>query len=303
MASSHHRGYSVDPADRLQPGEPSDLIPRSDLLQGGYWQNIIDGLVYDHQQAIFQPVGGMDQMARAFEERTRDLITYNARVTSLTAQDTGGVSATYVDGSGAEQQVQADYCICTIPLSVLSQVELNADPELVRATREIAYAASFKAGLEARRFWETEEHIYGGVTYTDLPIAVTSYPSTGQNLAETGVVLAAYQFGPDALKYSGMTPQQRLTEVRGMYAQIHPQMQDEFISGVSVGWHRVPWALGCYAPYTDEQRQGAYAVLSRRHGPLMLAGEHISYWNGWQEGALLSAMSAVQEIHGAAQAG
>lgn len=301
MVSSYRRGYAVDPADRLQPGEPSDLIPRSDLLQGGYWQNIIDGLVYDHQQAIFQPVGGMDQMARAFEERTRDLITYQARVTGLTVADSG-VTATYQDAGGAEQQVQADYCICTIPLSVLSQIDLQADSELVQATREIAYAASFKAGLEARRFWETEESIYGGVTYTDLPIAVTSYPSSGQNLDETGVLLAAYQFGPNALKYSGMTPSQRLNEVRQQYAQIHPQIESDFISGVSVGWHRVPWALGCYAPYSDEQRQGAYEVLSRRHGPLMLAGEHISYWNGWQEGAFLSAMSAVEEIHSAAQA-
>lgn len=303
MVSSYHRGYAVDPGDRTDPGpgQPSDLIPREELLKDGYWQNIIDGLVYEHQQAIFQPVGGMDQMARAFEERTRDMITYQARVTGLTVTDSG-VTATYQDAGGAEQQVQADYCICTIPLSVLSQINLQADPELVKATKEIAYAASFKAGLESRRFWETEEHIYGGVTYTDLPIAVTSYPSTGQNLAETGVLLAAYQFGPNALKYSGMTPDQRLKEVRSQYAQIHPQIEKDFISGVSVGWHRVPWSLGCYAPYSDEQRKGAYEVLSRRHGPLMLAGEHISYWNGWQEGALLSAMSAVKEIHGAAQA-
>lgn len=301
MVSSMHRGYSVDPADRLQPGEPSDLIPRSELLKGAYWQNIIDGLIYEHQQAIFQPVGGMDQMARAFEQRTRDMITYRARVTGLTVTDTG-VTATYQDDKGTEQQAKADYCICTIPLSILSQIDLKADPELVKATKEIAYAASFKAGLEARRFWETEEGIYGGVTYTDLPIDVTSYPSTGQNLAETGVVLAAYQFGPDAIHFSGMTPDQRLTEVRKQYAQIHPQMEKEFISGASVAWHRVPWTLGCYAPYTSEQRKGAYQVLSRRHGPLMLAGEHVSYWNGWQEGALLSAMSAVEEIHGAAQA-
>ncbi|MFC6592686.1 flavin monoamine oxidase family protein [Deinococcus lacus] len=303
LLSSSHRGYAVDPGDRLDPGPgvPSDLIPRSELLAGGYWQNIVDGLLYEHQQAIFQPVGGMDMMARAFEQRTRDMITYQARVTGITVTDTG-VSATYQDAGGAERQVEADYCICTIPLSVLSQLDLKADAELVRATREIAYAGSFKAGLEANRFWETEEHIYGGVTYTDLPIAVTSYPSTGQNLAKTGVVLAAYQFGPDAIRFSGMSPEARLAEVRGQYAQIHPQMEKEFISGASVGWHRVPWSLGCYAPYTDEQRKTAYVTLSKRHGPFILAGEHISYWNGWQEGALLSAMSAVQEIHAAAQA-
>lgn len=29
----------------------------------------------------------------------------------------------------------------------------------------------------------------------------------------------------------------------------------------------------------------------------MLAGEHTSYWNGWQEGALLAATTAVEEMH------
>ena len=244
----------------------------------------------------------MDMTARAFEERVRPMITYKAHVTGITVKD-DGVTATYKDASGQDKQVSADYCICTIPLSILSQLNFQADPELVKATREIAYAASFKAGLEARRFWETEEHIYGGIIYTDSPLATTSYPSTGQNLAETGVILAAYQFGPEAIRFSGMSPDDRLKEVRRLYTMIHPQMEKDYLSGASVAWHHVPWTLGCYAPYTEEQRKGPYAVMSKRHGRIMLAGEHLSYWNGWQEGALLSAMSAIKEIHAAAQAG
>jgi len=99
-----------------------------------------------------------------------------------------------------------------------------------------------------------------------------------------------------------MTPQARLDLVRRDVQAIHPQANAEYRSGVSVGWHRVPWALGCYGMYTDEGRKTTYEVISRRHGRVMLAGEHVSYWSGWQEGALLSAISAVQGIHEAARA-
>ena len=44
----------------------------------------------------------------------------------------------------------------------------------------VPYAAAVKVGLQfSRRFWEEDEHIYGGITYTDLPIRQISYPSAG----------------------------------------------------------------------------------------------------------------------------
>lgn len=301
--SANHRGYDVSPGDRLQAGEPSTPTSLSFLLQHGFWEDIVPALTYDHQNTIFQPVGGMDALAQAFARRVNRFITFQADVKSLTATDSG-VQVTYTDRqSGADRQVSADYCICALPLSVLSQKEVNVDDELKRAVREVPYAPSFKAGLEMkRRFWEEDDRIYGGVTYTNLPIQLISYPSGGLNRDRSGVLLAAYQFGAYATKYSGMTPQARLDLVRRDVQAIHPQANAEYRSGVSVGWHRVPWALGCYGMYTDEGRKTTYEVISRRHGRVMLAGEHVSYWSGWQEGALLSAISAVQGIHEAARA-
>ena len=46
----------------------------------------------------------------------------------------------------------------------------------------VPYASSVKIGLQfKRRFWEEDEAIYGGISYTDLPIRQISYPSTGFN--------------------------------------------------------------------------------------------------------------------------
>ena len=43
----------------------------------------------------------------------------------------------------------------------------------------VPYAGSVKVGLQfKRRFWEEDEAIYGGISYTDLPIRQIAYPNT-----------------------------------------------------------------------------------------------------------------------------
>ena len=38
------------------------------------------------------------------------------------------------------------------------------------------------------------------------------------------------------------------------------------------------------------------SVLSRPQGRFHMAGDQLTYWSGWQEGAILSAWAAVQSI-------
>ena len=45
-----------------------------------------------------------------------------------------------------------------------------------------------------RRFWEEDDGIYGGITYTDQPISNISYPSTDYHRKGGGVLLGGYIF-------------------------------------------------------------------------------------------------------------
>ena len=45
---------------------------------------------------MFQPVGGMDMIGKAFAREVGDLIRYNAKVTRI-QQDDSGVTVSYVD--------------------------------------------------------------------------------------------------------------------------------------------------------------------------------------------------------------
>ena len=62
-----------------------------------------------------------------------------------------------------------------------------------------------------------------------------------------GVLLGAYVFdSPYAYEFTALPPEDRLKKAVGYGAQIHPQYKTEYENGVAVGWHRVPWALGCF---------------------------------------------------------
>ena len=302
--SGRHRGFASEPGGTFAPdmefGEPDTI---SDLLKSGLWRNLRVGAEYDYQSTIFQPVGGMDRIAEAFRQRVGTLIQYNAKVVEI-RQDDRGVTVSYVDRvkGGATRSMRADYCVCTIPLSILSQVPMNVGPAMAAAIGAVPYEAAVKVGLQfKRRFWEQDERIYGGITYTDLPIDRISYPSCDYGKPGKGVLLGAYIFGPKAYEFTAMPPAERLKQAVEMGAQIHPQYRDEFENGIAVGWHRAPWVHGCFANwgFDGEQRlrRAHYKDLCAIDGRIVLAGEHASRIPAWQEGAVLSSLDAISRLH------
>src|SRR5262249_54236346 len=149
--------------------------------------------------------------------------------------------------AGGVRQASADWCVCTIPLSILSQIETAVGPAMQAAINAVPYASSVKVGLQfKRRFWEEDEQIFGGISYTDLPIRQISYPSTDFNTTGKGVLLGCYIWnGPNSHEFTAMAPEERVKRAVEYGAQIHPQYAGEFESGISVAWHRSPFTLGC----------------------------------------------------------
>ena len=300
LAASDRRGYDHPPGGGLngQP-TPTDPIGLSDLLRSGLWSTIGQSRAYDVQQTMFQPVGGMGMIGRAFGRELQGVIRYNAKVTRI-EQNESGVTATFVDTvkGGTPQTAHADWCICTIPASILSQIPMNVSPAMRSAIYSLPYAPSAKVGLQMkRRFWEEDEGIYGGITYTDQPNAMISYPSTDYFKSGKGVLLGAYTFGPGAVEFTAMPPSERIAKAVEYGANIHPQYHREFETGATVAWHRVPWTLGCFGQWTEATRAAHYKDICQIDGRIVLAGEHVSSIPAWQEGAVLSSLDAIERLH------
>lgn len=296
------RGYSVPPGAGTDPGPgtPSDPFAFKTLLTSGMGNLFRSVSSYSQQATMLEPVGGMDMIAKGFERAVGHLITYNAEVTQL-RKNADGVRVTYRDTQTDEEQVvEADYCICTIPLSVLNQIDANFSPEFKTAIGSVAYEPTGKIGLQFnRRFWEEDDTIYGGHTTTDF-MGQISYPSYGFN-KQKGVLLGYYNFGSTAVQVSSRAPEGRTAYALEQGSKVHPQYAEAFESAFSVAWHLVPYSLGGWANWEDEGLERAYPRLLQPDGRVFLAGEHLSYLTGWQSGAIESAWQQLEKLHQRAQ--
>jgi len=301
LISAGFRGYARDPGGGLDAIPLSgDPLALSEILKSRVWRYLQNFANYNFQTTMFQPVGGMDMIGKAFAKEVGDLIRYNAKVTRI-QQDDRGVTVSYVDtvSPATVQLAKADWCICTIPLSILSQLPVDVGAGMKSAIDAVPYAGSVKVGLQfKRRFWEEDEAIYGGISYTDLPIRQIAYPDSGFNRSGRGVLLGAYLFdGANAYEFTAMTPAERVARTVEFGTMIHPQYRDEFETGVAVAWHRVPFVLGCSGDWSEEARATHYRDLCQIDGRIALAGEHASALPAWQEGAILSALDAIARLH------
>jgi monoamine oxidase len=301
LISAEFRGYASGPGGGLGAAPiPGEVISLSDILKSKVWRYLQNFSRHTFQSTMFQPVGGMDAIGKAFAREVGDIIQYDAKVTRI-QQDDRGVTVTYTNlrAPATPQQAKADWCICTIPLSILSQLPVDVGGPMKAAIDAVPYAASVKIGLQfKRRFWEEDEAIYGGISYTDLPIQQIAYPSTGFNSAGRGVLLGAYLFGgPNAYEFTSMPPAERIARAVELGAKIHPQYRAEFENGIAVAWHRMPYTLGCAGNWTEKARADHYDNLCQIDGRIVLAGEHASYIPAWQEGAILSSLNAISRLH------
>ena len=298
--TSERRGYDRDPGGGPNgEAEPSQPLALSDVLKMGLWSQFGARYEYDYQSPLLQPVGGMDMIARALGREVGGIIRFNSKVTAI-KQDDSGVTVAFEDTdlSGRSQTVRADWCVCTIPLTILSQIEIDVGPTMHTAIGAVPYNSSVKVALQfKRRFWEEDEEIYGGITFTDLPIRMISYPSAGLHSGGKGVLLGAYTAGTYGYEFTALSPTERVARALDYGAMIHPQYSREFESGNSVAWLRVPSAMGCFGLWSEQAREQHYKALCAIDGRVVLAGEHASYVNAWQEGAVLSALDAISRLH------
>ena len=299
--TSGRRGYDVSAGGGLMPAPvPSQPLAFGELLNSGLWHNLITGHEHEFQTTLFQPVGGMDRIAMALYEQVRDTVQFGAKVHAI-AQDDKGVTVSYNDlkAGGAARVAKSDWCLCTIPLTVLSQIDLQVSGAMQEAINAVPYESSVKVGLQfKRRFWEQDEAIYGGITHTDLPIQTIGYPNSGYGQTGPGVLLGAYIWGPNAYEFTAQPPAVRVQLALKYGAQIHKQYPSEFADqAMAVAWHRVPFVHGCFGNWSDEAREKHYRNLCQIDGRIALAGEHASLIPAWQEGAVLSSLDAITRLH------
>ncbi|RAK58222.1 monoamine oxidase [Phenylobacterium deserti] len=297
------RGFEILPGAGVSPGPGKEAEPYafSDVLNSRAWRVLSSVAGWEQQRTMFEPVGGMDMIPRGFVKNLPPVITYNAKVDRI-RQNASGVRVSYTDGSGKSSEVAGDYVICTIPLSVLKNIPMDASKPFVAAMSNVAYAPVNKIGLQMKtRFWETNHWIYGGHIYNDIPgIGTISLPSSGWHTGK-GVLLGYYSFGGEAARISALSPEKRAQFAVAQGQKIFPEYGDNFETAFSKSWHLDPYNLGGWAEWNEDGRKSAYPLLNEPDGRIYLAGEHLTYLGGWQAGAIESAWAQIAKLHARVQ--
>jgi monoamine oxidase len=291
------RPPGAGPADEeLRP--PLDLHA---LLDASFWNAMLFEEGLDYQATMFQPIGGMDHIPNAFARQLGKVMQYRSAVNAIRKKD-DGVRIIYSQG-GKDKALDADYCICALPVSILQSIPNDFAPRIQRAIQASSYADNYKIAWESKRFWETDFNIYGGISWlTGGPVGLVWYPS-GRLFSETGVVLSGY--GPERSAEFGKLPglAAKLAASQAAVEKLHPGYGGQLRNPIYVSWGKTPYNLGSWVQGFSRSQgneggyyNGPYQELIQPDDRFYFAGDHCSHINAWMEGAALSAHRAVQMI-------
>jgi monoamine oxidase len=287
------RGAGLTKEVLHKPLPLSELLS-ADLVKGEFYEDQIDW-----QVTMFQPIGGMDRIPYGFARALpKDMIVYDAPVSEITTTDTG-VTVAYTH-AGTPKTAKADFCICTMPISVLAKTKNNFTPETKQAFTGMPMTALYKIAWESPRFWEKENRIYGGISFLNHPVDTVWYP-TDKLFTPTGVVVAGFALEHDAAgkptPFGALpTTQAKLDSSRSAVETLHPGRGSLLTKPIYVNWSKTPYSLGCFANNHLASSDPAYAQLDKPQGRTYFAGDYLSHLVGWQEGAILSAHHAIERI-------
>jgi monoamine oxidase len=295
---SPSRGYSVYPGGPGQPGVEYGPPPSlSDAFASGVGQYFSFEFEFDMAMMMFQPIGGMDQIPQALTRAIGpEKILLGCQATSI-MDGADNVTVEYTEPSGKTRSITADYAIAAMPPWFTAGLTSNLGSDVQTALAAVKPSSASKMGLEYKsRWWETDYHLYGGITDTDLDLNVIWTPSYGYH-GERGVIIGYYNYGSVSDMYGQMAPLQRQERALSLGAQIFgPKYKSEFVSSFSQSWHYIPHLEAAWhnGPTPDAP---VMQPLVDPAGRVYYAGDWLSYMDAWQHGAISSAREVVSKLN------
>ncbi len=281
---------------------PLSPVALDEILRSDLWNDFIfrDSEIM-WQASLMEPVGGMDHFVKAFVRQPlarktgtiEGLVRLGARVTAI---DVGNDRVTVAyDDNGKPRRFAADYCISTIPMPIFRGLKTNLSAAYMNAARNLPIEAAGKVGWQAERFWETRDQIYGGISWTTDTIRQVWYPSSGF-LSKKGMLTGAYMYGKSAEAFNARPVDERLHIAREQGERLHEGFGKFVEHGIAIGWDRMEHFRFAWSDETDPAFGANAEVLATPQGRFHQAGDQITFWSGWQEGAIISAWEAVKSI-------
>jgi monoamine oxidase len=233
--------------------------------------------------------GGTDLLPKAFAHRLADKIHYNSPVVRI-EQDATGARATFLH-AGSPQTLSADHILCAIPFTTLRNIELPTTfSERKRdIIKSLQYDSVSRVYLQTRsRFWE--DRGLNGFAFTKE--AVEIWQPTWSQPGPRGILMT-YNRPGQAERISNMKESERIGSTLTQLDGIYPGLRENFEGGATKCWIEDEWSRGAWAFVGLRD----FLAASSKEGRIHFAGEHLSAWFSWMQGALDSSARVVKEIN------
>ncbi|MBC6471541.1 MAG: FAD-dependent oxidoreductase [Hormoscilla sp. GM102CHS1] len=201
-----------------------------------------------------------------------------------------GVEVYCTDGS----QYQADYAVCTLPFSVLRQVQIDPpfSGEQAEAVRELPYTMVTQVHLKVRRpFWE--EDGYPIRMWTDSVLELMFPQQDGNGQVQS---LVCWANGDSAKKLDAMSSRELNQFVMAELKRLRPATEGNIEIARVVSWGGDRYARGAYAYFAPGQISQFRDKMAKPWQRIHFAGEHTAIASPGMESALESAERVVGEI-------
>ena len=92
---------------------------------------------------------------------------------------------------GAPKTIEADYCICAMPLTILKKTPNDFSAPFKKVIADCVYVNAYKVAWESRRFWEQDYNVYGGLEFVSVGCSPIWLPSA-KMFSDRGVLVSGY---------------------------------------------------------------------------------------------------------------
>ena len=231
--------------------------------------------------------GGSDLLPRAFAEKLGPKILYGSAVVKI-EQDAHQARVVFLKDN-RQQTLAADKVVCTIPFSVLRNVDM---PGLSTRKKEIIndthYDAVSRVYLQTRnRFWEQDG--LNGFAFTSG--AVEIWQPTWSQPGPRGILMTYARPG-EAERITSLKESERIATTLRQLDAMFSGLRENFERGTTKCWTEDEWSRGAWGSVGPMELFSASVPEGRIH----FAGEHLSPWFSWMQGALSSGLRVVKEI-------
>jgi monoamine oxidase len=239
----------------------------------------------------FKIKGGTDVLPHALAAKLPGKIHYESPVVRI-EQDETAARAVFMH-KGTHQTLSADRILSTIPFSVLQNVELpNSFSERKRSIiKNTNYDAVARVYLQLKnRGWENKG--FSGFALTDTAVEV--WHPTWNQPGPRGILMTYARPG-EAERITSMKDPDRISSTVSLLDSMFTGVRSSFELGATKCWMQDEWARGAWAFVGLRDFLAAQSAEGRVH----FAGEHLSPFFSWMQGAISSALKVVKEIDAA----